>query len=574
MRRSLRPAALSLALLGAAAAFAQETAVAPADTAIPQMALHETVDAALGTIEVVVTDRDGTPIGGLGVADFALSVDGQPAVITQVIPPAAANAPLTLAVFLDEASLEPNARSRALTDLFEALDHELLPGDRMVLASGRGGDLELLLAPTADRQAMHAALAAALAHPPVSARASELRQLRSALASSTKPAEGGGDDRMQQRLSEVDRTTILGEIRQYVAHRESESRAAIAAVGRLVDGLAGVGGARAVVVLSGGLSTRPGEGPLAAWMNRFQSAAMRDAEHRPQFEQRDSGAEAALTQLGERAARAGVRLYGLGLVESGIGTELQGGPALPQQRDSDRSDVGESLALLAGATGGVAVDGAGAARTMARGVCRDRAGAYTLAWSPLPSGGTPPTAKAKLAVTVRDEREVVRYARTASQANPVERLRDRTVGALLFGGGENPLEIALQIDPENAAADAAPAAAGQRTLQLLVTVPLARLTLVPEGRVHTGALIVMFGALDAEGRLAAVDATAVPIRIANDQLVAAFGGQASYRARLTVRAMAQRLAVSVRDQVAGIGSTVLAAWSPETPAAGAPPGGQ
>ncbi len=545
------------------------------------------------SVDVVVLDRDGRGVSGLRADDFTLSVDGRtvpivsfagpgvPTADQEGVPPivvgAASPAPApdgatapapaeraaggrsTLAVFLDEASLSAAARERALDALAAEAARSLVPGDRLMIAAGHGSDVDLLLPPSSEPEAIAAGFAAARARPALSTRGSELRQLLSAIANAANP---NGESAVESRLGSTERDATLAEIRQYAARRQRESLDTVAALGRLVDALGGVDGRRAVVVVSGGLSSRPAQGPIGAWVNRFQSSAGAGSAQMPQLDTFDRGTDAALTALSERANGAGVTLYGLGLADVAGGAELAGERVWSRaQQDTERGNVGQSLGALATATGGTAVENAGDLGAVLRQARADGAAAYTLGFV---AGSAGEAARQRLQVAVRDPALVVRHRSSLPAETAAARLRDRTLAALLFGGGDNPLELKLQVE------SAEPAPPGQQAgtvLQLVVTLPLARLSLLPHGSLHEGGLHMLFGSLAGGGRLSDLHAVEAPIRIANDQLLDSLGRLASYRVRLTLRPVAQRLAVGVLDDVGGMGSTTVLEWSPDAPAA-------
>jgi hypothetical protein len=284
----------------------------------------------------------------------------------------------------------------------------------------------------------------------------------------------------------------------------------------------------------------------------------------PQLESFDRGVDAALDQLAERANRGRIRLYGLGLADAGGGAEMAGERIWTrEQQQAERSNVGQSLAGLASATGGVSLESAGDLAAVLRAARTDAANLYRLSWIATTLDAA---ARSRIAVVARDPSLVVRYRRSVPPRDPAAELADRTLATLLFGVADNGLDLKLVVE----SAESAEAASGGRAVQVLVTLPLARVALLPHGRLHEGSLHLLFGSLDSGGRLSDLHAVEAPIRIANEQLLDALGRVASYRARLTVRPVAQRLVVGVRDDVGGVEATTLLDWRPDE-ASTAPP---
>jgi hypothetical protein len=67
-----------------------------------------------------------------------------------------------------------------------------------------------------------------------------------------------------------------------------------------------------------------------------------------------------------------------------------------------------------------------------------------------------------------------------------------------------------------------------------------------------------------------VAATEVPVRVPNEQLLAAMSRQIAYRTRLAVRETRQRIAVTVRDELANQSATVFVQHPPGDPGSPAP----
>ena len=138
-------------------------------------------------------------------------------------------------------------------------------------------------------------------------------------------------------------------------------------------------------------------------------------------------------------------------------------------------------------------------------------------------------------------------------------MNGRTRSAVLLGGSENPLEVAMEF--------------GQMAEQkegllvpVMVKVPLGKLVLVPQDEVHVGRIGIFICAKDSKGRPSPVQSIDVPIRIPNDQLLTALGQVAGYRMTLLMRPEEHSVAVGVRDELGRVESTVTDLWTPPAPA--------
>ena len=152
---------LSLVLVGLSAVLAQSSS-----SPLPGV-FNEVMDVRVVNLEVVVTDKDGIPVRGLGANDFVLEVDGEEVAVdyfTEVrggvaaevppsqqaagiaeIPAVVPGSPVSTSylVFIDELFSLPPDRDAVL----EALEAELPrlgPEDRMAIVAFNGRDLEML----------------------------------------------------------------------------------------------------------------------------------------------------------------------------------------------------------------------------------------------------------------------------------------------------------------------------------------------------------------------------------------------------------------------------------------------
>jgi len=275
----------------------------PAAPAQPET-FYESVDVQVVNVEVYVTDRDGKRVRGLKREDFELSEDGKPVSITNFLavdseltspagpapagsanagasagtssPPTAAPVPpaaaaeqrLYLAIFLDEASLTAQARNRLLPAIKNFVAGKLRPDDRLLLAS-YNGSVRILQGPTADPAAINTALEqVAKSSPRGTERAIDRRRVLSDIDQARNvDSVPGGAERAASALEEA--TETYEAVRLLAQTGYDEVRATTGALGQFVDSLAGLPGRKAVLLVSGGLSERPGETLFTIWQNKF-----------------------------------------------------------------------------------------------------------------------------------------------------------------------------------------------------------------------------------------------------------------------------------------------------------------
>ena len=143
-----------------------------------------------------------------------------------------------------------------------------------------------------------------------------------------------------------------------------------------------------------------------------------------------------------------------------------------------------------------------------------------------------------------------RYMERFAARDPKRRLQERTLAALLTDEGVNSLEVGVELEDAERQKD------GTWLMPILLKVPLSRITLLPRDTTHIGRLQIVVIAQGAGGDLSDPAHGEVPIEIDNGDLLAAMNRLAGYRMRLRMRAGEQRLAIGVRDEIAGEESTV------------------
>ncbi len=544
MRRS---AALSLLLLPLLSLPALAPRVSAADPP-PGEVFSESIDVDVVSVDVFVTDRSGKPVRDLGRDDFELRVDGRPVAITNfsgsgaapaaaaaggaaapspAAPPAGGSVPaggprngerpLTLALFLDDSNLSVNGRNPALQRL-ESFFRGLGRRDRVMIARYDGGNVELSLPPAGDPEAVVAELRRAMgrnSHGTVHSNdwAKALQDYYDALERHSPP--------------EVDEALVR--LRMLSLRREGESHHMLVTLASFVDALAGMPGRKAVLYLSGTVNVASGD--------------------------------SAIRELAERANAAGVTLYGLGAQDDYasilIGTTSLSDVVIPAWLVADLNAdwFSRQLQEIVGPTGGfAAVDPSRPTLVLDR-IRADFSSYYSLGFSPAaPHDGR----RHALAVRVKGRRGLdVRFPAGFTARTREELLAGRTRAAL-FGAGErpeNPLGLRLAVERDELAQ------AGSRKVSLLVAFPLGRLALRPGRGGEEGKAVLFVAARDSAGRSLPMRRIELPVRVPEEKLAAARGGDAAYRLDLDLPLGAATLAAGLRDEVGGGESLVVARYT-------------
>jgi VWFA-related protein len=553
----------------------------------------ESIDVDVVSVEVFVTDKRGNPIPGLRPQDFTVLEDGKPVTVTnffsaaaaveQAPAPASVTAPapeqaptpvtapapaalatelpeeqrLVLAILVDNATLMPAPRNRALRSLRGFLASRLHPQDRVLVASYTH-DMKVLLEPTGDRAALVSTLDRVAGEAANGGqRVAEMRQLLDEMARAMPPAQsaGGGD---RQDFSPQLRAEVAESIRSFSRQREQEGKAALTRLAQFVDSLSGLPGRKAVVYVSGGLSSRPAEALFRTFETQFSALLSRNAATaniHPFIEAREVDLTPLLTQVTDHANASGVTLYTLLMGDEGIGNgaDAPGSLAWSENAVTEQFNRREPMLQLAADTGGsAALDPIEPASFLGR-IQHDLSAYYSLGYaSPHPHDGK----VHRIKVTLRDPNLSVRHRAAYRDRTGADRIRDRTVSALLFGAEENPLGMAIEISGERRDAK------GLVLVDLLVKIPMANLVLLPGERFHQGRLTLFIGARGRNGWTSNLSKIAVPVQIPNDRLLTTIGQVAGYRTTLALRPEETMLAVGVRDELSQAESTLRRTYVP------------
>jgi VWFA-related protein len=586
--RDSAPASPAPAGRSTAAARSAEPAAAAEPT------YFESVDVDVVNVEVFVTDRHGNPAEGLKAEDFTVLEDSRPVAITHFFSAGAAgddrvpqpaperpagkeHAPvpvpagratggagapaeqrLDLAVLVDNSTLTPPARSRALSSLRDFLTSRLRSRDRVLVAS-YAHELKVVQEATSDRAAVAAALESISAESgPGVRRAAEMRQLLEEMARAKPPASRG--DRVQEPSDPAGelRLQAASSIRGLAQEREQEGRSALGSLARFVDALSGLPGRKALLLVSGGLSLRRDGSQLRfleAQLAGLSSKGPTGSALAPLLESQEADFTPQLRQVVEHANSSGVTLYTLLVADDASNRRADSRGSLAQSASAagGHLDRQEPMLRLAAETGGsTALDPSEPAGFLGL-IQHDFSTYYSLGYA----SAHPHDGKVhRLEVTVRDPGLRLRHRAAYRDRTGDERIRDRTVSALLFGIADNPLGMALEISDERRDPK------GQMLVDLQVKIPMANLVLLPGERFHRGRLTLFIGLGGRRGWTSTLSRVELPFEVANEQLLTANGQLAGYRTTLALRPEETVVAVGVRDELSQAESTLRQTYLP------------
>ncbi|MEM7349389.1 MAG: VWA domain-containing protein [Acidobacteriota bacterium] len=596
--------AAGLLLLGTVGVLAQSSP--PSDDVVSQE-----IEVHLAEIEVMVTDRQGDSVTGLERQDFEVLQDGEPVELTHFraiaggLPVASADAlgldsgaqaasleadRLNLVVYIDRSYLELGDLSGVREALKSFLRESLRPGDRTMLVSAADA-LELTQSFTSVPELVVTKLESIRERPGGGRFAKEYQSI---LVDMRRTKSEGID--LDARDPRLLADAYFSQVQAFAAEVEGEIERSTAHLQQLIRSIAGLEGRRAVLYVGGRVPAAYSRNLFEVWDETFGRNSNLSIPNQPSAvvggidstDTADQLAQDSLTFNSLAAASAGADVDSARLVEdvariasahevvfhtldasslrgsastfsapgdaalaSRGGTGSRPGPAL---LPGSLADNLSSLRALATGTGGRSHAGHRDFSSVLARIGEDLETFYSLGFTPLATRKNKDNAK--IEVRLRGERRRGRDKLTVRHRSHL-RVKDRdtlaaerTVSALLLEEMENPLRVEL------APGEATPAGKDGLRVPVVVTLPLARLALVADGRVHTGRLSI-FAASGGLDRVGSVVKAVVPVRIPNQDLLTSLGRRVSYQLELTLPPGQSRIAVTVRDDFRPESSTAM-----------------
>ena len=561
-------AALLLALF-AGPILAQASPSEDTDTQTPPAAFIEEVSVRVINVDVIVTDRSGQAVAGLGRDDFELRVDGRPVPISnfysetgeveartgQPAVPERRRDPSFrsleeireggprrshVVILIDHTRLRASNRKRAFNALKQAVDR--LGDDDLVAVVGVEGSLTFYSDFLFDREGVHRILDdVSRVSLRTNVNVTERRQIFGELA---RGMSGG----IQARASLAEANVLISRIRSYAAEEYARGINSLRQIESVVSTLAGVPGRKTLMYLGEGIPTRPGEGMYVEWRNRF-SGPERGLPHQDFNTDytREVGRYDLTTQMDQLATaanRAGVTLFAVdaesshsndvrSLSEQGAFSE-----ALTTIDENYRAPLeyatkatGGRLLLSSGNLADQLVDMVGGLRTF-----------YSLGFKPPADWQS--GSDHKIEVTVRGKGLVVNHREQVRLPEPDEREAGATVAALMYQTVDNPLEIEAKPGFEVPREDGETAA-----LPVNLKIPINKLGFLPKDGAQACSLTIYVSIRGQDGNPGKIQKIPFHLAIPDDKMEMALQDSAHYPLPLVLRRGDRQVAIGIRDNV-------------------------
>ncbi len=471
----------------------------------------EVLEVRVTSVDVIVTGRDGKPVTGLTRDDFELyengvrkelsnflEMRGGPSA-TLVDVPAESKQPVQAAedvrrrditIFIDNASIHPFRRNVILPHLQRFVESNVRPGDSVSIAVW-GNSLKIELESTSDRPSIDAAL----------------KRL------ATQTTLGGNDAQEKERFHQVIEGLIrlyagmnppqkpafalaINEARSYAMKITHSTKQRVEALKSVIAWRRGVEGRKILVLVTTEIPMNPAEEPfvyLDAVRDRFENAAGSTMSEAREFE-----SPGLITEIASVANSAGVTLYPIDSAGKDSGTQNRDASYNPRFTDAGTTAVAMSMPALrsiAAETGGIAMSGSDNWKLAFDTISNDLETYYSLGYR---SEGTRQDRMHNIEVKLKNKRHIVRTRRVVIEKSIGSEMHDAVAANLFRPSSTNDLAIAATIGT------ATPKDSESITIPVTVTIPMEKLTLVPEGADLTGSFAVYAVFLRKDGAVSKV----------------------------------------------------------------------
>ena len=564
MMKLTRTFTACLLLLWSASAFAQKEEKKDAKPAAPGAAgdqgfYVESVNVNVVNVDVYVTDKSGKRIQGLTQDDFEIYENGKKVAVTNfyaveggkakmigeepvVAPDAARPGPpgppaqaaplpedqrLRLVVYIDNFNLHPFNRNRVMRELRAFLGHKLNRDDQVMLVT-YDRELHVRRTFTSDPGLINDSLV-------------ELEKI------SAQAVHADSERRDALRNIEDSRSAAeaLSHARSYAQSTFNDLSFSVDALKDQVGSLAGMPGRKAILYVSDGLQMIAGQDVYYAVQSKYgeQSTGLTEAM---QFDVSRRLIELTATANANRVTfytidAAGLRVY------SSISAENATAGQGVYVDSIQISNLQSSLQMLAEKTGGVAIINANQVTPQLEKLAQDFGTYYSLGYSPPHYGDG---RYYKIDVKVKQKGLQVRHREGYRDKSPDSRMTDGTLAALNFPFEDNKFGVELEFGQP------VPREGGHYLVPVVVKIPIGKLVLVPREQTQEARVRLYIAAMDEKGGVSDVQQVQLPISIPAADVAAAVGKHYAYSVNLLMRRGDQKVAVGVRDDVAGESSFV------------------
>jgi VWFA-related protein len=492
-------------------------AAAPALLAQNETFFSEVLEVRVTNVDVIVTGRDGKPVTGLTREDFELyengvrkeisnflELRGGPTATLTEVPATATAAPVPssqdirrrdITIFVDNSVLHPGRRNQILARLDEFVRKNVRGGDSVSIAVW-SPSLKIALEPTSDRAAIDAALEGLKPATTASAFAAQRKEqfyqqialLIRAYAEKIRPP-GAPPEKPPWAMG-------INEARSYAMNASHEMKQRLEALKSVIAWRRGVEGRKILVLLTGEIPMNPAEevfhyldGMRDSFENPVGSAVSEASEYR---------VNSLIDDITSAANSAGVTLYPIdaagkdsGMIDRGADANVHvtSGGTIAQ------ANMMPTLRSIAAETGGVAMTGSDNWKLAFDTISNDLETYYSLGYR---SEGARQDRMKNIEVKLKNKRHNVRTRKAVIEKSIESEMHDAVAANLFRPSATNDMGIKAK------AGASTPKDEENVLIPVTVTIPMDKLTLVPEGTDLTARFAIYAAFLRKDGAVSKV----------------------------------------------------------------------
>jgi VWFA-related protein len=515
------------------------------EKALPQVV--ESVDVAVTSVEVVVTDSKGNRVPNLTADDFVVQQDGMPQKVTNFYAVSggkvlledgkeipldtsadAAEVPRELKAhyifYIDNLNIQPQNRNRMFKRLKEFVPQAIGPNaEGMVVTYNRS--LKVRRSFTSEASEIVAAL------------------------ESIELDTGGGTSQVGERrdaFRRIDETKSVGEAtgiaRTYSQSLRNDLQFATDSMKSTLDSLAGIPGRKNFVYVSEGLPATAGFEIYEAIREKFQQTSAT-------LEEMDYDMNSRYAQVVQAANANGVTIYTLDASGLSTGDLISAENAsfkdVHMNEFMVRQNMQAPIRMMAEETGGIAAINSNDWKSSLDQIAADFSNFYSLGYRSARGAADRPH---KIDVSVKRKGLTVRTRRGFVEKSIETRTAEAVVASLTYPRADNPLKAGLSVGEPK------PYDRENYLLPIRIALPIAKLGLVPSGDQYEGQFFVYFVVLDASGKQSDLQVARQEVKIPAKDYGMAQAKDFYYDAKLIVVPGGQKLSVGIRDSVSNLTS--------------------
>jgi VWFA-related protein len=521
--------------------------------AFAQQILTETIEVRVANIDVVVRDRQGKSVSGLGKDDFELAEDGVPQTITNIYEVRrgddgdAAGVPLELrqrrvVLFVDTTSLTPARRQAVLASIVRFFDKTWRPEDRAMLVAWQLGARV------------------------VTPFTNDMNELKRGLETIGRVASGGESSQravsnLRRNIEDLYDTAENEEERQRPmvswaeAHRLSRSlveryseqlvaqqERMLDAVRDVTDGMAGLEGKKVLVFIGENLPHRPGAELYRYVHDRYAPHLNLNTPIELGIVSGVPGHSmpSRIEQLARDASANGVIIYSIGAAPSDadVSSEnsLETSHGYVFTRDANTS---AALDALAGITGGMSITRASNFDLAFDTIDRDLSSYYSIGYRPAGESRR----QHRIVVRTKNRLYTARARQTFTTKSSDDQMADRAIANLYVDPNHNDWLISVRTGTPQGES-------GRFVVPVEVVIP-STVTLIPHEGNLAGRLTLYFVVGNGAGGLSPVIRRHQDIRIPPSAETLARAKPMMFRTGIGVNGGESILSVGIVDQLSG-----------------------